>query len=137
MTSVLTIVSADSDFRIDFFCRNDGSYGYAELKNSGTQENPHWIKYTDHSSRFDSIEVARYEASRRVAWLRREFEWPARDNLPILATPYTEGWIECPFCGIRFSMRDKARWGGERHLTCGQRISIDPIDVQTKVSEKT
>lgn len=137
MTTVLSIVSADNDFRIDFFCRNDGSYGYDELKNSGTRENPIWVKYTNGSSRFDSIDVARSEASGRVAWLKREVEWPARDSMPIPTAPYREGWIQCPFCGIRFSMLDKVRWGGGRHLTCGQRISIHPIEARTKVSEKT
>lgn len=128
MTSVFSISSADSKFRIDFFRRNDGSYGYSELNNSGTQENPTWVKYANSASRFDSIEVAINEASGRVAWLKREVEWPARDNVPIPTVPNGEGWIKCPFCGIRFSMLDKVRWGGERHLTCGQRISIPPLE---------
>lgn len=137
MTTALSMASADGCFRIDFFCRKDGSYGYAELKNSGTQQNPIWTKCTNNSSRFDSIEVARHEACGRVAWLKREIEWPARDSVPIPTVPYREGWIECPFCGVRFSMLDKVRWGGGRHLTCGQRISIHPIEVQSEVSERT
>lgn len=126
MTSVLSVVSVDGHFRIDFFLRNDGSYGYTELKKSGTQDNLTWVEYTDSASRFDSIEVARNEASGRVAWLKREVEWSARENAPMPTMPYGEGWIKCPFCGIHFSMLDKVRWGGERHLTCGQRISIHP-----------
>lgn len=126
MTSALSVVSTDGHFRIDFFLRNDGSYGYTELKKSGTQENPTWVEYTNSASRFDSIEIARNEASGRVAWLKREAEWPARENAPMPTMLYGEGWIKCPFCGIRFSMLDKVRWSGERHLTCGQRISIHP-----------
>ena len=129
MILVLSIVSADSYFRIEFFCRNDGSYGYTDLKNSGTHENPIWVEYANSSSRFDSIETARAEASGRVAWLKKEAEWLARENEPIPTKPYREGWIRCPFCGIRFSMLDKDRWGGGRHLTCGQRISIHPLEV--------
>lgn len=33
------------------------------------------------------------------------------------------GWIQCPGCERKFSLRDKTVWDGERHVPCGQRIS--------------
>lgn len=35
-----------------------------------------------------------------------------------------DGWLVCPFCRKRFSPNDPGRWGGGRHLSCGQRITI-------------
>jgi hypothetical protein len=84
-----------------------------------------WENYANTSSRFDSLETARLEASSRVVWLKKEVEWVARDNKPIPTSPYIQSWIKCPFCSVRFSMLDKDRWGGGRHLTCGQRISVE------------
>lgn len=36
----------------------------------------------------------------------------------------SQGWIECPGCGIRFSISDEARFQYGIHLTCGQRIRV-------------
>jgi hypothetical protein len=35
-----------------------------------------------------------------------------------------EGWVTCPHCGTRFTLRDKDRWDGDRHRSCGGRISL-------------
>jgi DNA-directed RNA polymerase subunit RPC12/RpoP len=34
------------------------------------------------------------------------------------------GWIKCPNCKFRLIAKDKARWDGRFHLTCGQKITI-------------
>ena len=33
-----------------------------------------------------------------------------------------EGWLTCPGCGWRFTVRDRNAWTGRRHLRCGQKI---------------
>jgi hypothetical protein len=127
MKYLLTIQSTDNLFCINYFCREDGTYGYIELKNVSTPEAPVWQKYANPSSRFISLEVAKLEAESRVTWLRKETEWVARDNESMSALEYIENWIKCPFCSIRFSLLDRHRWGGGRHLTCGQKISVQPM----------
>jgi len=42
------------------------------------------------------------------------------------ANPDSEGWILCPHCRTRFTIRDKGRWDGERHRSCAGRILLDP-----------
>ena len=41
------------------------------------------------------------------------------------ASQYIEGWIVCPHCRTRFTIRDKKAWDGERHSSCGGRISLE------------
>lgn len=36
----------------------------------------------------------------------------------------SKGWVSCPKCGVRFSLRDPHRWTGRRHLSCGQKIKV-------------
>jgi hypothetical protein len=56
---------------------------------------------------------------------RREVEaLKARRDQERPAHPDAEGWITCPHCGNRFTTRDKVRWDGERHQSCGGRISL-------------
>jgi hypothetical protein len=43
-------------------------------------------------------------------------------ELPAAAN--SQGWIQCPGCGIRFSTSDEARFQCGVHLTCGQRIRV-------------
>jgi hypothetical protein len=40
------------------------------------------------------------------------------------ASPDLGGWLSCPHCGTRFTVRDAQRWDGERHRSCGGRISL-------------
>lgn len=47
--------------------------------------------------------------------------WPAAD-----ATADGGGWVRCPRCGWRFTVRDGRAWTGRRHLRCGQRINVEP-----------
>ena len=39
------------------------------------------------------------------------------------ASQYMEGWIVCPHCRTRFTIRGKG-WDGERHISCGGRILL-------------
>lgn len=32
------------------------------------------------------------------------------------------GWLTCPGCGWRFTLRDPRAWSGRRHMRCGQKI---------------
>ncbi|HEX5103184.1 MAG TPA: hypothetical protein VFV87_05205 [Pirellulaceae bacterium] len=36
----------------------------------------------------------------------------------------SQGWIQCPGCGVRFSTMDEARFQFGTHLACGQRIRL-------------
>ncbi len=119
------ILSSDGLSRIEVFRREDGTFGYLESKNSGTQADPKWEPGKHCASRFESMEHAVREAEGRVAWLTREAAWPAKASAPRTALQYTEGCVECPFCGARFSLRDPHRWRGGRHLTCGQKIVVN------------
>ncbi len=118
------ILSSDGLHRIELFQRDDATFGYLESVNVGTREKPEWKPDSHRASRFESLEHAVREAEGRVAWLKRETAWPAKGFEPRQAHQYTAGWIECPSCGARFSLRDAARWNGDRHLTCGQKIVI-------------
>jgi hypothetical protein len=46
------------------------------------------------------------------------------DNPEMLGEANTDGWINCPNCGIRFKLTDTSRWKKRRHTTCGQRITF-------------
>jgi nitrite reductase/ring-hydroxylating ferredoxin subunit len=48
-------------------------------------------------------------------------DWPLAD-----AEADDGGWVTCPRCGWRFTIRDGRAWTGHRHLRCGQRISVCP-----------
>jgi hypothetical protein len=43
---------------------------------------------------------------------------------PVEVAPYMEGWLQCPGCDRRFAMYDPSRWDGEKHLMCGQQITV-------------
>jgi hypothetical protein len=122
MNTLEEIISADIRFRVELFRRADGTYGFVEFKNASNAENPSWVKGSNRASRFESYEIALHEAQQRLAWLRKEMDWPAKDSQPLQATEYMPNWIKCPYCGVRFSVLDTDRWGGGRHLSCGQRI---------------
>lgn len=116
------IVSADSRFRVEFVRFDDVTYGYVTYKNTGSAESPVWKNDSHESSRFGTHEIAIVEAMGRIPWLKKETEWPAKDQAAVAIAEYAPGWIKCPFCGKRFHLQDPDRWGGGRHLTCGQKI---------------
>lgn len=61
-------------------------------------------------------------------WPRRVAQpLPARDQAVLPASVRSDSFVECPFCGRVFSLTDSARWDGSRHLTCGQRIQLEPF----------
>ena len=41
------------------------------------------------------------------------------DAFDARAATSSNGWIDCPWCHRRFSLRDGAVWSGLRHLKCG------------------
>lgn len=41
------------------------------------------------------------------------------------ATVDRSGWTECPQCGVRFSIKDRGRFDGQRHKTCGTYLRIN------------
>jgi hypothetical protein len=45
------------------------------------------------------------------------------NDAPIADVPVSsDGWLTCPCCRWRFSIRDRNVWTGLRHARCGQRI---------------
>ena len=47
------------------------------------------------------------------------------DAPPVSATPNEHGWVKCPNCGTSFMPTDRNAWTGQRHIKCGQKISIN------------
>ncbi|NHZ32883.1 hypothetical protein [Massilia rubra] len=122
MDMIDEIVSVDGRFRAEFVRRDDGTYGYISFINSNNAASPAWKQDGRAVSRFESRDIALFDAKGRLAWLKKETDWPAKDHEPVAGSQYTPGWIKCPFCGLQFYLLDLDRWGGSRHLTCGQRI---------------
>jgi hypothetical protein len=50
----------------------------------------------------------------------------ANDNPPVAVRVAEDGWVTCAHCGLRFALTDKDRWTGLRHVTCGQRLLLEP-----------
>jgi hypothetical protein len=47
------------------------------------------------------------------------------NDAPVIdVTPSADGWLTCPGCGWRFTVRDRNVWSGLRHVRCGQRIRL-------------
>jgi hypothetical protein len=49
---------------------------------------------------------------------------PDNDNPSLSVIPNAVGWVLCPNCGKRFALSNNGSWNGERHLTCGQSLSL-------------
>ncbi|NOJ97923.1 hypothetical protein HMI51_33915 [Corallococcus coralloides] len=49
---------------------------------------------------------------------------PAWDHPELTALIRPDRYVVCPFCGKAFSLADKDRWNGSRHLSCGQRLQL-------------
>lgn len=50
----------------------------------------------------------------------------ANDNPPVGVRVGDDGWVACAHCGLRFAPTDKHRWTGLRHISCGQRLLLEP-----------
>lgn len=118
---IARVDAADGCGSVEFLRRADGSYGYRELDPDGLGG---WRCRDQNGSRFDDLDTARAEAAGRIAWLRRETAWPARDLAPVAVEQRSVGLLRCAYCGISFSLDDRDRWGGGRHLRCGQRLIV-------------
>lgn len=53
-------------------------------------------------------------------WCRQVFEAIE----PLEAKSYSDGWVQCPGCGIRFSTKSEHSFANGIHLTCGQKIRV-------------
>jgi hypothetical protein len=56
-----------------------------------------------------------------VEGAQRFFENDA-ETMPAKAS--ATGYVQCPCCGWKFSVKDKHRWTGRRHMRCGQKITL-------------
>lgn len=55
-----------------------------------------------------------------ATWMRELF-----DSLPELAVVQDpNGWVRCPACGYKFSLKDRNVWKNSIHMLCGQRLSV-------------
>jgi hypothetical protein len=127
MRIVEEILSADQRSRALICEREDGLFTFVEERNAAEPPSWRWERYSGGHSLFDSAEAVVRDVRGRMGWLRREMAWPARDEPPVTVTPRPGGVIDCPACGITFFIKDPARWGGGRHLTCGQRIGLTEV----------
>ena len=116
-------VCAEGNKRLLIIQRSDGWFTFQE-EQLIAPEKATWKSLKRYSSICLDFEIAWREAVGRIEWLNREENWPALNEPEKTASLYAIDFICCPFCSRRFSIRDQARWGGSRHLTCGQRIQI-------------
>ena len=49
---------------------------------------------------------------------------PGNDAPIIDVKTNSEGWIKCPCCSWRFTIKDPEVWTGSRHKRCGQRLNV-------------
>jgi hypothetical protein len=62
-----------------------------------------------------------------IACREAENQWIAHIEdaiAPLDAKLYSQTWVKCPGCGIRFSTADRNQFGGGVHLSCGQKINV-------------
>lgn len=57
-------------------------------------------------------------------WLEGSQKFFDNDSAAVRAKVSGMGYIECPCCGWKFSIKDRHRWTGRRHMRCGQKILI-------------
>ena len=57
-------------------------------------------------------------------WVDGSQKYFDNDSETIVVKVSPKGYIECPCCGWRFSINDKDRWTGRRHMRCGQKITL-------------
>jgi hypothetical protein len=91
---------------------------YAHMGFESTYERELWLRFEE-GLLVDSRRVETGEEFRRKAEALK-----LRLDQERLANPDSNGWVACPHCGVRFTIRDKQRWDGERHRSCGGRISL-------------
>jgi DNA-directed RNA polymerase subunit RPC12/RpoP len=52
----------------------------------------------------------------------------ARARGILTTTVNAHGWVRCPHCGWRFTIRDKNVWDGQRHIMCGTYLTLKPYE---------
>lgn len=122
--------SAEGDKRVVVYRKTNGLFSFRE-ENLVDPTVDRWKVCSNSASICADSEVAWREAAGLISWLKREDSWPARHEPEKSAKLYAVDFILCPFCGKRFSVRDGARFGGNRHLTCGQKIKVQSPTANT------
>jgi hypothetical protein len=82
------------------------------------------ITYDVTPSGLSILEGALEEVIWGMRWATRLGKMPAVDRPIETVALGQDGWLECPYCEKRFSPESPSSWGGGRHLSCGQRITI-------------
>jgi len=124
MRPVKEIVDAARTRRVLICQRDDGLFVFLQQISAGSPPTYTMGPHATSMGLCDTAETAEWEARSRVEWLRKESSWPASHNPPMSVVPRQGAIIDCPFCGRTFLTKDPDRWGGGRHLTCGQRIDL-------------
>jgi hypothetical protein len=57
-------------------------------------------------------------------WIEGSQKYFDNDSEAITAKVSAMGYVECPRYGRKFSIKDKHRWTGRRHMRCGQKITF-------------
>lgn len=57
-------------------------------------------------------------------WVEGSQKFFDNDAEPVAATVSATGYAQCPCCGWKFSVKDRDRWTGRRHIRCGQKINL-------------
>jgi hypothetical protein len=57
-------------------------------------------------------------------WVEGVQKYFENDSPAIPAKVSAMGYVQCPCCGWKFSIKDKHRWTGRRHMRCGQKITL-------------
>lgn len=57
-------------------------------------------------------------------WVDGSQNYFDNDSDVVPAEVSAKGYVECPCCGWKFSIHDKHRWTGRRHMRCGQKITL-------------
>jgi len=124
MRPVKEIADAAQTRRVLICQRDDGLFVFVQEISTGSPPTYTAEPYATSAGLYDTAETAERAAKSRVEWLRKESSWPASHNPPMSVVPRQGTIIDCPFCGHTFLNKDPDRWGGGRHLTCGQRIDL-------------
>jgi hypothetical protein len=61
-----------------------------------------------------SIDLVQGAALIHRLWLKL-----TKEKYVLTANVDSDGWMRCPSCGFRFTIRDKNAWDGQRHKRCG------------------
>jgi hypothetical protein len=67
--TVKTLFSPDGQYCIEIFKRDDGFFGFVEMKHYKRAEGNFWALFGPHSTITDTAEAAEREARTTISWL--------------------------------------------------------------------